>query len=168
MTHYLLDANVFIQAKNLYYGFDFCPAFWEWLEIQNDAGIVASIEKVADELYEGGDELSDWAEERGDAFFIPPDDAVLPVLQTVSDWASGQGYEPAAVATFFDVADYWLVAHALAHRCVVVTHERAADSARKIKIPNVCIGLGIRFISPYDMLRRERARFVLGPSREVA
>ena len=28
---YLLDANIFIQAKNLYYGFDFCPAFWEWL-----------------------------------------------------------------------------------------------------------------------------------------
>jgi Domain of unknown function (DUF4411) len=27
---YLLDANVFIQAKNLHYGFDFCPAFWEW------------------------------------------------------------------------------------------------------------------------------------------
>jgi Domain of unknown function (DUF4411) len=24
---YLLDANVFIQAKNLHYGFDFCPAF---------------------------------------------------------------------------------------------------------------------------------------------
>ena len=29
MTVYLLDANVFIQAKNLHYGFDFCPAFWE-------------------------------------------------------------------------------------------------------------------------------------------
>ena len=28
---YLLDANVFIQAKNLHYGFDFCPAFWDWL-----------------------------------------------------------------------------------------------------------------------------------------
>lgn len=26
---YLLNANVFIQAKNLHYGFDFCPAFWE-------------------------------------------------------------------------------------------------------------------------------------------
>jgi len=23
---YLLDANVFIAAKNLHYGFDFCPA----------------------------------------------------------------------------------------------------------------------------------------------
>ena len=28
---YLLDANVFIAAKNLHYGFDFCPAFWDWL-----------------------------------------------------------------------------------------------------------------------------------------
>jgi hypothetical protein len=31
VTRYLLDANVFIQAKNLHYGFDFCPAFWAWL-----------------------------------------------------------------------------------------------------------------------------------------
>lgn len=28
---YLLDADVFISAKNLHYGFDFCPAFWDWL-----------------------------------------------------------------------------------------------------------------------------------------
>ena len=35
MTPYLLDANVFIQAKNLHYGFDFCPAFWDWLIQQN-------------------------------------------------------------------------------------------------------------------------------------
>lgn len=28
---YLLDANVFIQAKRLHYGMDFCPAFWDWL-----------------------------------------------------------------------------------------------------------------------------------------
>ena len=28
---YLLDANVFISAKNLHYGFDFCPAFRDWL-----------------------------------------------------------------------------------------------------------------------------------------
>lgn len=25
MTACLLDANVFIQAKNLHYGFDYCP-----------------------------------------------------------------------------------------------------------------------------------------------
>jgi hypothetical protein len=26
-----VHANVFIQAKNLHYGLDFCPAFWDWL-----------------------------------------------------------------------------------------------------------------------------------------
>ncbi len=30
---YLLDANVFIQAKNLHYGFDFCPGFWAGLRL---------------------------------------------------------------------------------------------------------------------------------------
>ena len=29
---YLLDANVFIEAKNHYYRFEVCPAFWEWIE----------------------------------------------------------------------------------------------------------------------------------------
>lgn len=168
MTRYLLDANIFIQAKNLHYGFDFCPAFWEWLVKQNGAGKVASIEKVADELYAGEDELSDWASAQGDGFFLPPDDAVLPALRTVSNWASGQDYEPAAVATFLQVADYWLVAQALAHEYTIVTHEVPADTTRKIKIPNACIGLGLRCASPYEMLRRERARFVLGPARDVA
>ena len=162
MTRYLLDANVFIQAKNLHYGFDFCPAFWEWLVDQNAAAIVASIEKVSDELVGGGDELADWAHARGKGFFLPPDDAVLPALGEVSAWATGQAYEPAAIATFLQVADYWLVAHAKAHDCVVVTHEVHSASVRKIKIPNACIGLGITCMSPYEMLRRERARFVLG------
>ena len=167
MTDYLLDANVFIQAKNLHYGFDFCPAFWDWVVEQNHAGRVASIEKVGDELQAGEDELATWAKERGDGFFLRPDGAVVPALGTVSDWASGGGFEPAAVSTFLQVADYWLVAHALAHSCTVVTHEVPADTIRKIKIPNACIGLGLHCVTPYEMLRGERARFVLGLGREV-
>jgi hypothetical protein len=46
---YLLDSNVFIQAKNLHYGFDFCPVFWEWIGQSHAAGTVFSIDKVADE-----------------------------------------------------------------------------------------------------------------------
>ena len=168
MTGYLLDTNVFIQAKNLHYGFDFCPAFWDWLVTQNRAGQVASIEKVADELRAGADELADWAKAQGAAFFSRPDGAVVPALRTVSDWAHSSGYQPAAVAIFLQIADYWLVAHALAHDVTVVTHEVPADTIRKIKIPNACIGLGLHCMSPYEMLRRERARFVLGPGGEVA
>ena len=163
MTQYLLDANVFIQAKNLHYGFDFCPAFWDWLVLQNQEGKVASIEKVGDEIHAGEDALADWAKERGDGFFLRPDDAVVPALGTVSQWANNSNYEPAAIATFLQIADYWLIAHAIAHGSTVVTHEVPADSIRKIKIPNACIGLDLHCVSPYEMLRRERARFVLGP-----
>lgn len=56
---YLLDANVFIQAKNLHYGLDFCPAFWSWLIAENANKNVFSIERVADEILAGGDELAD-------------------------------------------------------------------------------------------------------------
>lgn len=66
---YLLDSDVFIQAKNLHYGLDFCPAFWDWMIASNTAGLVFSTEKVGDEIDAGGDELSEWAEDRGDSFF---------------------------------------------------------------------------------------------------
>ena len=162
MTTYLLDSNVFIQAKNDHYGFDFVPGFWEWLIKENQAGSVASIEKVRDELRAGKDDLSEWAKQRDDGFFLTPDSAVVQALSQVSNWSGNQVYKAAAVATFLKVADYWLVAHALAYNCVVVTHETSDNTLMKIKIPNACVGLGLRCINPYQMLRQERARFVLG------
>jgi hypothetical protein len=106
---YLLDANVFISAKDLHYGFDFCPAFWDWIVRENQSNNVYSVEHVGGEL----------------------------------------------------VADYYLVAQALAGAHTVVTHERPENSVHRVKIPNVCLGLRVRFINPFEMLRRERARFVL-------
>ena len=87
---YLLDSDVFIQAKNLHYGFDVCPAFWDWF-----------------------------------------------------------------------------IAAALAGDHVVVTHEIASATLRRVKIPNVCVGLGVDFMSPFQMLRKAGARFVLGPTDQL-
>jgi len=159
---YLLDANVFIQAKNLHYGLDFCPAFWEWLIDNQAAGRVISIDRVADEIVAGADELTDWIRERGSQLFVRTDAAVAMHFGAVSGWATGQQYEPAAISTFLQVADFYLIAHALASGHVLVTHEVPANSTKRIKIPNACIGLGVQFMTPYEMLRRERARFILG------
>jgi hypothetical protein len=158
---YLLDANVFIQAKKLHYGLDFCPAFWEWIVLENAAGRVFSIEKVSDEIQAGADELWDWAKDRGPALFLPPDATLPPALTRVSTWATSQRYEPAAVSTFLQVADYYLVAKALAHAHVVVTHEIPSTSVKRIKIPDACLGLGVRFVTTFEMLRAAKARFVL-------
>ena len=127
-----------------------------------------SIDKVGDELAAGADELTVWAAQRGNGFFRRTDAAVAARFGEVSAWVTGQQYEPVAVNTFLQVADFYLVAHALAGGHVVVTHEVAANSVRRVKIPNACVGLGLRFMTPYEMLRIERARFVLATRQTAA
>ncbi len=141
---YLLDANVFIAAKNLHYGMDFCAAFWDWLVESNRGRKVFSIEKVKDELEVVDDELAAWVSERDEGFFLKPDLDVLKAMGSTSKWVNDNAYTPAAKNAFFQAADYWLVAHALAGGYVVVTHEKPADTENKVKIPNVCEGWASR------------------------
>lgn len=159
---YLLDANVFIDASNRHYGLDFCPAYWEWLIHAGNKDVAFSIDKVADEIRTGDDELSRWASGYGKHLFRSSPAALAPHFSKVGAWANDQHYTPAAINTFFQAADFYLLAHALAGGHVIVTLEVIADSRTRIKIPNACIGLGVQFMTPYQMLRIEKARFVLG------
>lgn len=159
---YLLDSDVFITGKNLYYGMEICPGFWEWLDVQHAAGKVFSIEKVKDELLEAKDELSDWARERGEDFFLPPDDKLIVALQEVTKWAQGPRFKPAAIQKFMTGADLFLIAHAKAHGHTVVTLEAPApDATAAIKIPTACLALQVKCIDTFQLLRREQAKFVL-------
>ena len=159
---YLLDADVLIQAKKEHYGFDFCPAFWEWLDLGNRAGRVVSIDKVREEIEAGGDELVDWARARSTSMFPPVGPDTLPGLSRVAAWVQGQSYSAAAISTFLQEADYYVIGQALIHGHVVVTRETPAPGSKhRIKIPDVCVGLGIKFMNSHTMLRVERARFVL-------
>jgi hypothetical protein len=158
---YLLDANVFIESKKRWYGFDFCSAFWDWLDVANAANRVFSIEKVADELASIEDDLLAWATPRRARMFLPVEPPMLDALRQVTGWVTGQGYQPRAVTTFFEGADYYLIGQALALGYTVVTLELPEATRRKVKIPDVCVGLGFRCVTPFEMLRNERARFVL-------
>ncbi len=157
---YLLDANIFIQAKSLHYGFDFCPAFWDWLIEQNQKGTVFSIEKVKDEINAKEDELSQWANKLGDGFFLELDTAEA-VFREVSQWVYNQSYANGAINDFLNVADYYLVCHALGHGLTIVTEEVSHNSKKRVKIPDACTGLGIKCMLTHQMLRHERAKFVL-------
>ncbi len=158
---YLLDSNVFIEAKNAYYGFDFVPAFWEWLDVEHANGNVFSIDNVRDELLEGQDELSDWAKARGREFFLPLDEAVLASLSMIATWARSGDYEEIAVNAFLKDTDYYLVAHAHAHGFDVVTLEIPSASTRKIKIPDACNAHKVNWINTFKLLPAIKARFVL-------
>ncbi len=158
---YLLDANVFISAKNNHYGFDFCPAFWEWLDKATASGTVHSVERVYDELIERGDDLSEWAHARR-GFFLALTTVEVRAVAAVNRWANDSpDFDAAAKAEFANAADSFLVAQAHAGGHTIVTHERLSDGRKRIKIPNAAAANGVAWCTPFHMLRVERARFVL-------
>ena len=158
---YLLDSNVLIAAKNLYYGMDFCPGFWDWLKKTYEEEKVYSVAKVRDEIFAGDDELFEWVKSLPKLFFLQPQQSDVSALQKISTWVSGGKYEQAAVAQFLQLADYYICAQALAGDYTVVTFEVPSESRKKVKIPDVCLAMNIPYINTFDLLRRERARFVL-------
>lgn len=162
IDEHVIDANVFISANTDHYGMTFCPAFWDWLVEARGANRLFSIRAVLDELCCQQDEVSTWAQADGKCLFLDDDQKMIDKLGAVSAWVNGQSYEPAAVSGFLSSgADYYLIAHALAHGRTLVTHEKAANSRKKIKIPDVCYGLKIKCITPFDMIRACGPKFVL-------
>jgi len=158
---YLIDSNIFIEAKNRYYAFDIAPGFWEWLDQAHAAGSVCSIEEVQTELTLGTDPLSDWAKDR-DGFFLPMDAAAVACFPRLTAWASSQAFTEAAVTTFLGEADYFLVAFALAHGHKLVTHELSNPNARsRVMIPDACIAMGVPYCSPFAMMRDHGTTLVL-------
>ena len=151
---YVLDTNVFIDAANAYYAFDLAPGYWDFLIQLFDSHHAVSIKSVYDELGEAGDgdPLKDWAR-ANKQHFVAPDSRVVACYQRVIAWTKNN-YDSPAVVEFQRVADSWIVAHALAHGWVVVTHEKSAPRAKKrIKIPDACVALGVKCLNPFMMLR---------------
>lgn len=161
---YLLDTDVLINAKNFHYDMGFCPAFWDWLIDRNTAGVVTSIQPVLDEIQGRDDELAEWAKGSGKKLFSTEADTSR--VDSVLEWTRTARpqkvpYEQGAVNKFLSGADFLLVAHALTNKQIVVTHEVPSDSYAKLKIPNACLGVGVRCMTPFQMLRIEKARFVV-------
>ena len=161
---YIIDADVFIRAKNQHYGFDFCPAFWDWLIQANENGQVFSIRKVGEGIMSGRDELADWATKLSSNFFLHSDSTTYDALKEISDWIKLQDYEYTSIEEFLKNDDYHIIGHALAGQHTVVTHEVRANSKKKIKIPDVCFGLGVPCMDPFRMLRNLHPSFVLETS----
>jgi len=158
---YLLDSDVFIQAHRMHYGFSICPAFWKWIDREHAASKVFSIEQVREELIGSGDQLSEWVHCRKPMFLDTEDAKAFESFKILSGWVERE-YAPAAQEQFFACVDFYLVGFAHAHGHIVVTHEKYADGFA-VKIPKACKAMGVPCINTFEMLNREKAKFVLGP-----
>lgn len=168
--HYVLDANVFIQAHRMYYAFDICPGFWQALIRQFRSGSMCSIDKIKAEIVEEADPLSRWAKETVPEEFFKgtADQRVIDAFGEVVKWAQNESqFTQEAKAVFAREADGWLVAFAKVNGLIVVTHEQFAPKAEaRIKIPNVCIEFDVAYCNTFAMLRGVREQFVLKTRRK--
>lgn len=165
---FLLDANVFIEAKRRYYAFDLCPGFWECLIWHHQKGRVLSLDRVKQELERGGDDLRQWASSVMPATcFVSSDEpAVIREFAQMLAWVQAQSqFFPEAKAEFAAKADGWLIAYAKAKDLVLVTHEvLARDARRKVPMPNICEAFGVPYVDTFDMLRELETQFSWQPA----
>lgn len=160
---YVLDANVFIQAKNMYYAFDIAPAFWDVLVEHAKNGRVRSIDRVKQELNKGNDDLSKWANSKFNEWFFSTDHhSIVEAYRKIMNWVQNQSqFTSSAKAIFAQGADGWLVAYAKAHGFTVVTHETYDENVKsRVKIPNVCYAFNVRYVNTFEMLRELGVSFV--------
>lgn len=163
---YLLDANSFIQAKNLHYRMGVVPGFWEWLLKVHETVDIRSIDRVYDELTKNNndpDELHKWSTAHK-AFF--KDSTSIQIQQIYGDIANHVAahpvYSQAEVQRFLGGADPWLIAAARALGGIIVTHEVIVpETSRKVKIPNIAREFDVEWMDVFDLLELTEDRLVL-------
>lgn len=150
---YLMDTNIFIEAKNSYYAFDLCPGFWKWLR-QCDK--VKSVAMVKDELLKGNDELTEWVKTQlDDDFFIDADIDIQHNYRKVANYVFNlSNFKHAEKQRFLAGADGWLIATAMSRKDIIITHEsNDIKSKRTIFLPVIADQFGVHCQTIFNVLK---------------
>jgi predicted nucleic acid-binding protein len=144
---YCLDANVLIQAWQKYYNPKFCPEYWKILTELGKNGKIFIPELVYEEIVRTEDNLSKWL--KGSKIPIKKiSEPVTICLQKI--YAADPTHKKLVDNTKArSLADPWVIAHAVHENACVVTKEEkvTALNSNRIKIPNDCDNIGIRWIN---------------------
>ncbi|KDE21230.1 hypothetical protein AZ09_03810 [Acetobacter aceti 1023] len=159
---YILDSNVFIQAKNSYYGFDICPGFWTWLDTEGQKKKIVFLSMVCDELIDGNDDLAEWAKSRQHVVWRQDvdDEITQKNFSRIAASVMSGPYKQTAKEHFLSKADPWLVAKAMTIGGTVVTHETPnVTSFRRVPLPNICTDFQVPWINTFELLRSKGVVF---------
>lgn len=168
---FIIDSNILIESKNIDYGFDICPGFWELMEKGFREGIVISHAKVYQELKRRRDDLWDWASALPKECFPKETVEEFAVYRKLCEWARNGIFKQAAIDRFCeaDYADPWICAKAKVKGLTLVTQEVSEPYSRKdVKLPDACNSVGVSYCNKYELLRALRARFVLDGAHSFA
>ncbi len=160
MSVYVVDSNFFIEAHRTTYPLDIATGFWNKVKELAHTGRIVSVDKVKQELYDKNDELEEWCRANLPQNFFKSTAEVMSQYAHVAAWASNRipEYLPKALNEFLDAdeADAFLVAYALADNSnrIIVTQEIGSPlKINRVKIPDVCDDLEVRYMKTLEMFR---------------
>lgn len=155
---HLMDANAFMEASRLYYSFKIAPGYWDWLIEKFEAGELASIEAVYNEITAGSGDLVMWAKDPAlDGFWLPDTAESIAATGHLAAWAAHPDrlFKQAAVDEFMASADLRLAAQASAIGATVVTRETSDPGCKKrVKLPDAANSIGVTCIQPFVAYER--------------
>jgi predicted nucleic acid-binding protein len=158
-TKYCLDANVLIQAWQKYYNPKFCSGYWKVLTELGKQGKIFVPELVYEEIVRTEDDLSKWL--KGSKIPINKiTEAVTVCLQGI--YSANPIHKNLVDNTKArSLADPWVIAHALHENAIVVTKEEkvTALNSNRIKIPNVCDNMGVKWINDFQLVSELGIKF---------
>jgi rRNA-processing protein FCF1 len=158
-VRYCLDTNVLIEAWNKYYSPRFCKMYWD---ILNELGFQNKIfipKAVADEINRSEDELAKWLKS-SNIRIIEADAEVTVCLQKIYSSNPSHAFL-VDNKKYRSLADPWIIAHAIKENACVVTKEEkiTATKENRIKIPNVCENMGVRWIDDFRLIEELNIQF---------
>lgn len=158
---YCLDANVLIQAWQKYYTPELCPDYWELLNQLGLNGILFIPATVHEEIARTEDDLSQWLNSSG----IPVKKITESVTKCLNDIYTTNPDHKYLVDNVKgrSLADPWVIAHAIDENATVVTKEEKITASNKkrnkIKIPDVCDNMEVRWINDFELLKELGVKF---------
>lgn len=160
---YLLDANVFIEAKERYYRMNTFPGYWDWLDACLQSEQLCSIQMIYDEVSKSDDTFSNWIKARRDYFLLADDEDTQSVFtEIVQSVMANTVYKESEKIKFLGVADPLLIAKAKTLGATIITHEvLAPENSTKVKIPNICRAFDVEYLNTFELLESLEAQFVL-------
>lgn len=129
---FILDTNIFLQAKNKDYPFTYFPGFWEWLDSGFKTRQFLLLSSVYKEVSGGDDEVSDWIKSRKQ-YVIKEEKAKDYIInhKKIVNFLNDKGFTH--MNDFLQKADGSLIAYAMTSGDMVITHELPRpDSLRSI------------------------------------
>jgi hypothetical protein len=149
---YAVDTCSFTQLVRSY-PIEVFPGIWDKLEDMISDQLVCSVDEIYIEIIDQNDALAEWTKKNRN-IFLPINEEiqmnVKDILKTHSNLID--------LKKNMSVADPFLIAVAMMHKCAVVTEEKPSGGPERSKIPDVCRAYGIECIRLLEMFKEEGLR----------